>query len=157
MTVGCVLAGMLASVLAVIVRGYGSEVQSFLQQAGRFLAEYPKTGLLVFEFIVMLLLFACFTVLRLYSGIAVGHLFPSHRGLWSVAAVIGIGWILNFVSIGLVRLFSRGSIEISVNTVQEAMAILPGFFGGIIVYLLVWNVLMWLLTWIILKKRLNIL
>jgi hypothetical protein len=105
----------------------------------------------------MLLLFACFTVLRLYSGIAVGHLFPSHRGLWSVAAVIGIGWILNFVSIGLVRLFSRGSIEISVNTVQEAMAILPGFFGGIIVYLLVWNVLMWLLTWIILKKRLNIL
>ena len=105
----------------------------------------------------MLLLFACFTVLRLYSGIAVGHLFPSHRGLWSVAAVIGIGWILNFVSIGLVRLFSRGSIEISVNTVQEAMAILPGFFGGIIVYLLVWNVLMWLLTWIILKKKLNIL
>ena len=157
MTVGCVLAGMLASVLAVIVRGYGSEVMSFLQQAGRFLAEYPKTGLLVFEFIVMLLLFACFTVLRLYSGIAVGHLFPSHRGLWSVAAVIGIGWILNFVSIGLVRLFSRGSIEISINTVQEAMAILPGFFGGIIVYLLVWNVLMWLLTWIILKKRLNIL
>ena len=69
----------------------------------------------------------------------------------------GIGWILNFVSIGLVRLFSRGSIEISVNTVQEAMAILPGFFGGIIVYLLVWNVLMWLLTWIILKKKLNIL
>ena len=41
MTVGCVLAGMLASVLAVIVRGYGSEVMSFLQQAGRFLAEYP--------------------------------------------------------------------------------------------------------------------
>ena len=130
---------------------------SFLQQAGRFLAEYPKTGLLITELIVMLLLFAGFTVLRLYSGIAVGHLFPSHRGLWSVAAVIGIGWILNFVSIGLVRLFSRGSIEISVNTVQEAMAILPGFFGGIIVYLLVWNVLMWLLTWIILKKKLNIL
>lgn len=157
MIVGCVLAGFLASMLAVAVRGYGSEVKSFLQQAGRFLADYPKTGLLIAELVVLLLLFGIFTVLRLYSGIALGHLFPSHRGLWSVAAYLILGWILNFVSFGLIGLISGDSVEISVNTVQEAMAILPGLFGGVIVYLLVWNVLMWLLTWIILKKRLNIL
>ena len=127
------------------------------------LSSYPKLGLIIFEAITAALLSASYTVLRLYSGMAVGHLFGSHRALWSLGAVIGIGWILNLIFIKAGQLFfthlekTSSQIQISINTFQEALDFLPGFFGIMIAFFLVGNVILWLATWLILRKKLNIL
>ena len=164
MIVGCVLTGFFASVILMAARGYLGSAREFLEKTGKFLSLYPKTGILAAELVLILLLITSYTVLRLYSGIAVGHLFNSHRGLWSVIAVIGIGWILNAASIWISRLFrffgNSPSIEINVNSFLDLLRylnLLQGVFGIVIGFLIAGNVVLWLATWLILKKRLNIL
>ena len=161
MVVGCLLTGFLSTVLIILIRGYGDTVQSFFAEARRVFASYSKTGLILFELIVFFLASGAYMVLRLYSAIAVGHLVQNHRGLCSLAAFIGIGWIINFILIGMGRLFNRymetNPLVISVTSFEEALQYLPAFFGIGIGFSLLGCVVLWLLTWGILKKRLNIL
>ena len=163
MLAGCLITGLLATVLIIMIRGYGDSVKHFITEVWNILSSYPKLGLIIFEAITAALLSASYTVLRLYSGMAVGHLFGSHRALWSLGAVIGIGWILNLIFIKAGQLFfthlekTSSQIQISINTFQEALDFLPGFFGIMIAFFLVGNVILWLATWLILRKKLNIL
>ena len=125
MLAGCLITGLLATVLIIMIRGYGDSVKHFIAE--------------------------------------VGHLFGSHRALWSLGAVIGIGWILNLIFIKAGQLFfthlekTTSQIQISINTFQEALDFLPGFFGIMIAFFLVGNIILWLTTWLILRKKLNIL
>ena len=163
MLAGCLITGLLATVLIIMIRGYGESVNHFIAEAWNILSSYPKLGLIIFEAITAALLSASYTVLRLYSGMAVGHLFGSHRALWSLGSVIGIGWILNLIFIKAGQLFfthlekNTSQIQISINTFQEALDFLPGFFGIMIAFFLVGNIILWLTTWLILRKKLNIL
>ena len=164
MIAGCTLAGFLATVILGAARGYLDSAQEFFARAGKILSLYPKTGMLATELILILVLTASYTVLRLYSGMAVGHLFNSHRGLWSLVAVIGIGWIINAILILAGRLLNsfgmHMSLEINASSFLELLRYLDIFqkvFGYTIGFLIIGNVVLWLVTWLILKKKLNIL
>ena len=161
MLVGCLITGFLATVFIILIRGYGDSVQSFFAEAWKILSSYPKLGLVIAEAITAALLSASFFVLRLYSGMAVGHLFNNHRGLWSLGAVIGIGWLFNLVTIKVIQLFGQNleesSFHITITSFQEALNYLPGIFGIFIGFFLVGSIILWVITWLILKKKLNIL
>ena len=80
MNIGCVLAGLLSSVLLLSIRGYLPEMKELLQAISRELSSYRHTGLVITEGILLMILLCTYSTLRLYAGMAIGHLFSNHRG-----------------------------------------------------------------------------
>ena len=125
------------------------------------LKRYPHTTLLAIEGIVLVLLLISATILRLYSAMAIGHLSASHRVWLSVLAYLVMGWILGYVfgklGFSLVEKLGDLNITVTAETAAESISNCAKVSGIVIVVLLVENVILWLVTHLILKKKLNIL
>lgn len=93
--ISCVLA-----VLTILILAFDPKsVRLFPEGIRVFLEDFTSvTGMNFFGFCLELLVFlffcACFYVLVIYTSIAIGHLFVSHRTLWSFGAFIGINIVL---------------------------------------------------------------
>ncbi len=163
MVAGCTIAGILASLIVFMLQNssFQEMMREFFAAVRSVFAEYPSSPLFILEIIVMIIVYLCHLILRLYSGMAVGHLFGNHRGGWSAVAVIVTGWIINLSVTGLIRLsgmLDRFSSEYYViDSLDRFFEVIPGLFGAVIVFFLIWDIILWIVTEWILKKKLNIL
>lgn len=161
MLVGCVLAGLLASVVLIAIRGDLGRVKELFLMLRSQLDGYRFTVPVIIEMLLFCLLAAAFSVLRLYSGMAIGHLFRTHRALWSVAAVLVMGWIFNYLTIQsgkiLYNIADRTPQYWNIDSFSALLDRLPLFLGIGIGGFLLGSVLLWLLTHYILGRKLNIL
>ena len=161
MNIGCVLAGLLSSVLLLSIRGYLPEMKELLQAISRELSSYRHTGLVITEGILLMILLCTYSTLRLYAGMAIGHLFSNHRGLWSIAAVILMGWIFTYAAGRTASLclpyLQNHHPDFLFTTLTQFLDRLPLYLGFSIVLALLGNALLWGITHGILRKKLNIL
>ncbi len=160
MEAGCVITGLLASLLMLAIRGYSGEIREALAWLLERIPSVENARLLIFEFAVLMLLWVLFTILRLYAGMAIGHLSNTHRGLCSVAAVLLIGWFFSSLPAILAKIgnaFGRIDIQISIESAEDMLYRLPRFFGAGILFLLIGCAALWAVTHLILRKKLNIL
>ena len=161
MLFGCLIAAFLSGLIIFSIQAGNpifSEMKGFLKMAVNTLKSYPRIGLLLFEMIVIFLLYLAESVLRLYSAIAVGHLSASHRGWLSVAAYLVMGMIISYV-VGKagINIFSNSDFFLSAEGVAENLHNVSVASGFVIAALVIENVILWFITHIILNKKLNIL
>ena len=166
MQLGCFLTAFLSAVIIFSIQAKNpilGELKTFLNVAVTVLKRYPHTTLLAIEGIVLVLLVISATILRLYSAMAIGHLSASHRVWLSVGAYLVMGWIIGYgfgkLGVSMVRVLGDADLNIivSAETASESISNCMKVSGIVIVILLAENVILWLITHLILKKKLNIL
>ena len=127
----------------------------------------PVTGDIVgltAEVVIMILLAFAVFALMIYASISIGHQADSHQGLLSVVAFVVICMIENGinsllrVSVPSSLVLGSSSIEIDgamMNQQQMLHAIEKGMGIGIL-FLAVWCVIFYFITWYLLDCRLNL-
>ena len=90
---------------------------------------------------------------------AIGHLASTHRVWLSVAAYLIMGWIISYVlvKIGITLAGNTDFFSVEVETAAESLNNCMKAGGIVIIALLVENAILWVITHLILKKKLNIL
>ncbi|TAH75129.1 MAG: hypothetical protein EWM47_00185 [Anaerolineaceae bacterium] len=111
-----------------------------------------KYVLLIVEFIFMMLVSLIQQIMLIYVSIAVGHLFNGHKVLGSFASYIGISTIMQLIItlVLVVWAFMAGS------SFEELEAIPQLVFPFSIIIASVFNVLFYLVTNYIFKRKLNL-
>ena len=111
-------------------------------------------GLLLGELGLMLIIYACYGFLMVYCAMAIGHLFNSNRVIYSFVAYIGLYFIVQMISLitmvfygfvfaGGLSFLERGDIGLTLLTIQLVLS-------------LIISVAFYVVTNIIVKKRLNL-
>ena len=164
MQLGCLLAAFLSAVIIFSIQARNpilGELKTVFNMAMSILKRYPHTTLLIVEGIVLVLLLTASTILRLYSALAIGHLSASHRVWLSVGAYLVMGWIISFalgkLGVSMIQMFENTNFTVAAETVAETINNCAKVTGIVIIVLLVENVILWLVTQLILNRRLNIL
>ena len=164
MQLGCLLAAFLSAVIIFSIQARNpilGELKTVFNMAMSILKRYPHTTLLIVEGIVLVLLLTASTILRLYSAMAIGHLSASHRVWLSVGAYLVMGWIISFalgkLGVSMIQMFENTNFTVAAETVAETINNCAKVTGIVIIVLLVENVILWLVTQLILNRRLNIL
>ena len=161
MQIGCMAAAVLSGVIIFSIQAGNpvfGELKHFIDLARNILKNYPKITLLAAEVILLFLLSVVEGILRLYSAISVGHLASSHRGLLSVAAYLVIGFIITYI-FGRTGIAVGKMLEGSANlqTAIESINYSAKIIGMLIGWFALENLILWLITHVILSKKLNIL
>lgn len=108
--------------------------------------------LLIIEFIIMILIGIVFTILLIYLSLAIGQLFNTHKIIGSIAAYIGINFVIQIVTtIGTIFIGFLFNDSIF-NTSSVPKLVFPIF----ILYYLVLAVIFYIATNIIFSKKLNL-
>ena len=164
MQIGCFVVAFLSAVIIFSIQAKNpilGELKTVLNLAVTVLKRYPHITLLIIEGIMLVLLFTASTILRLYSAMAIGHLSASHRVWLSVGAYLVMGWIISFaigkLGISMIQMFENTNFTVAAETAAESINNCAKVTGLVIIVLLVENVILWLVTQLILNKKLNIL
>ena len=164
MQLGCLLIAFLSAVIIFSIQANNpilGELKTVLNLAVTVLKRYPHITLLIIEGIMLVLLFTASTILRLYSAMAIGHLSASHRVWLSVGAYLVMGWIISFaigkLGISMIQMFENTNFTVAAETAAESINNCAKVTGLVIIVLLIENVILWLVTQLILNKKLNIL
>lgn len=163
MLIGCILAAGISGflMLSILSSEFLPSLGEFCSAVWKGIQAYPNSILVGFEYLVLLLLGLSLTIQRFYSAMAVGHLSNDHRIVWSVVSYVLIGWAFDALMslVGVPTFHYVTSIDLipSVQSVESFLGA-AGSVGIIsLVYVLVGNVLLWIVTNYILDKRLNLL
>ena len=161
MQLGCLVTAALSGVIIFSIQAGNpvfGELKQFLAAAGNFLKNYPRITLLAVEAVILFILILAEGILRLYSAIAVGHLASSHRGWLSVAAYLVMGFVITYLfgRAGLIfgKLFAD---SVTLETAIESINYAAKVFGIVIAGFAIEDLLLWLITHVIISKKLNIL
>ena len=109
-------------------------------------------NLLIIEFIALVILGIINNILIIYASIAIGQLFNGHKILGSFAAYIGISTVSQIIvtaSLVILGIFFKKSFE-EINSLPQII------FPLTIVYTLITNILFYLGTDFLFKKKLNL-
>lgn len=165
LVIGCFIDTVFSSsvILWVQGNGFGSGIADFIKACLEAVKAYPNSMVVGIELVLFALLVLSFTILRLYSAMAVGHLFRKNRGIWSIVAYVVIGFfsktVISLLTVFTGKMAVSGSLfglSLSMNNVDEAIEVFSACGGIAIVYALIGNVILWFVTTIIIKKRLNL-
>ena len=162
MQIGCFVVAFLSAVIIFSIQAKNpvlGELKTFINMGITILKRYPRTALLTAEVILIALLFIAETILRLYSAMAISHLASTHRVWLSVAAYLIMGWIISYVlvKIGITLAGNTDFFSVEVETAAESINNCMKAGSIVIIALLVENAILWVITHLILKKKLNIL
>lgn len=109
-------------------------------------------------FMLMLILGAAASIVRIYAGIAIGHQFNDHRILMSIVALIGF----NMIGTTLSTICSRAGVYFGIfdsfGQIFEADTTQALYLaqGGMILFLLVQTAFFGVITWLLLDRKLNL-
>lgn len=149
------LADLLAMVLVVFRVGYMTELASHLQEVfSQISAYYAWNGAAFAAELLVLVFVACAVLcLEFYAAIAVGHSFDNHKILLSVVFFIVFQVIAQIL--GVVGLMSWDNMGMFWS-VYSGMAAVHGAFWAAIGGSLIYGVAYYVITVLMLKKRLNL-
>ena len=109
-------------------------------------------------FLLMIILGAAASIVRIYAGIAIGHQFNDHRILMSIVALIGF----NMIGTTLTTICSRAGMYFGIfdsfGQIFEADTLRALYIaqGGMILFLLAQTALFGVITWLLLDRKLNL-
>ena len=141
-----------SKVLSVLIWSMLSTVVSFLAV---FLSALGAATVL---FMLMIILGAAASIVRIYAGIAIGHQFSDHRILMSIVALIAF----NMIGTTLTTICSRAGVYFGVfdsfGQIFEADTTQALYLaqGGMILFLLVQIAFFGAMTWLLLDRKLNL-
>ena len=147
--------GVVASIFFVVSGGFNlTEIrdgfQQFLNDVQRDLGS--DAALFFIDLILMVILGVLNNILTVYVSIAIGQLFNGHKILGSIGAYIGISIVLQIVtSVGTALLAFIFRLQ-----VNEISTLTQSVFPIILVFLAVLNVVYYLVTNFLFKRRLNL-
>lgn len=111
----------------------------------------------VVEFLVTCFIGCCVTCLSFYAPIAIGYSFSDHKGLLAVVFFFAFSIVENIVT---VLIMSSGVLEKLADTLTPAninlAASIHFFFLGTLLSQLIWGAILYAITSIFLRKRLNL-
>lgn len=108
----------------------------------------------IVEFLLIFFAGSCFTCLNFYCAMAIGYSFSNKKGLLSVVAFFAIDVLMNLVqSSGLYSLM-RVDLDFTLD-MSGAAAVHMGLLG-MLLYLVIWSILLYVPTRLLLKKKLNL-
>ncbi len=117
--------------------------------------EYSTSSLVlvIIEIVVVLFLACMETALKIYASISVGHQWSNHRALGSVLAYIGFGIIEGV----LAKVFGIPTFDAS-SFISDSDPLYYAKIGLLIVGAIVacLAAIYWLITWLLLSRRLNL-
>ena len=118
----------------------------------------PGGILLIIEILVLVILICAEAAAKVYAAIAIGHQWSNHRALGAVLAYIGISIIEAIVAIPLQNVFNENKIVEGLYgaTVAETMHTAQVFVLTLIALVGALLAVYWFVTWILVKKRLNL-
>ena len=111
--------------------------------------------LVLVELVVLVILVCAEIAAKVYAAIAIGHQWSNHRALGAVLAYVGLSVIEAIASIPLQNIFGEDGFywdNWSGTTVHETQI----FFLLLIAVVGVMLAIYWFVTWILVKKRLNL-
>lgn len=152
---------VIAAVLSVLVLGYQKEMFGNIRTliVGFFKLPLERSSpILLTGGLFLLAILAALTVfvLQIYASLALGHLASKYRVLLSFVAYLVIGMIWQaLASVGIIIL---GSIHPLLNWVNGLQSIhqMQLFMAGILLVSLVQSIILYLITNVILSKKLNL-
>ena len=114
--------------------------------------------LLIIEIIVLVILVCAEAATKVYAAIAIGHQWSGHRALGAVLAYVGISIIESIVATPLQNLFDDNELTYVLysTTASEAMHAAQTFVLALIALVGALLAIYWFVTWILVKKRLNL-
>lgn len=105
----------------------------------------------------------CFLVLaviclQFYAGLAIGHSFPRHKMVCSVAAFFALQFLVQLLGIGGMRAVLELNLNFHINASQLAarLAVIHIFMLAAILALLLYGAIFYFITAYFLKRRLNL-
>lgn len=156
------LAVCLAMVIMVYEVGF---MNSFFHGLGRMFQEltayYALNGsALVLEILVLCFAGLCAMCLQFYAAMAIGHSFPNHKGLLSVAFFFGLQFVMQMVGALLIVLLDETGFHnwlLGVTDGQlNGMAATHLMMFILILGTMAYSAVFYVITTIFLKKRLNL-
>ena len=122
------------------------------------LEHLPSASAATILFMLMIILGAAASIVRIYAGIAIGHQFSDHRILMSIVALIAF----NMIGTTLTTICSRAGVYFGVfdsfGQIFEADTTQALYLaqGGMILFLLVQTAFFGVITWLLLDRKLNL-
>ena len=115
-----------------------------------------KGGWLVLvEMAVLGILVCAEAAAKVYAAISIGHQWSNHRALGAVLAYIGLSVIEAIVAIPLQKVFGEDGYYWT-NMTGETIPEMQVFFLLLIIVVAVMLAIYWFVSWILIKKRLNL-
>ncbi len=151
------VAGFAAVILSIYVIFYGSNVSLAVREYYPIILDSLRRdyGTLItvlnLELIIMLILSIFNHILMVYVSIALGQLFHGHKILGSFASYIGLSVVIQVLSIFLLVIASY-----ILPTTTEPKMIITQILPFSILLMIVLNIVYYLLTNVIFKKKLNL-
>jgi hypothetical protein len=145
----------LAAVIAVFRISYVSGLLHTVSHALQQITSYYALNGLAFavELLILLILASMACCLQFYGAMAVGHSFSSHKGLLSVAFFFGFLIIQQIL--GTVGLFNWSDLNFA-HWNLSGMAGMHAFMGIAIACTAIYGAVYYVLTFLMLKHRLNL-
>lgn len=151
------------NVLALLLAVWSGDMKELFDSFGsiwqQLMQNYAgKTWLVIGELSLLGLLSGAAVCLQFYAAIAVGHSFAQHKVLLSVVTFFGLGFVQDLISGFLVR----GSARLGLWTFLNVENGVQYWLGSqrIILFLLAFYLIigaaLYVLTWLMTKKRLNL-
>ena len=156
---GC-LTGLLSLVLlstaAFGPHYFGQLLMRFWPGIAEQLGSQKEVVLYVLQIILVLILGAAAEVMRIYASISIGHLWSNHRVFGAVLAYIGFG-VIGTLLVNLIN-FNAVQFEIFLNRIFLYSGAYAGHMALLYFALfeLVVAVIYWVITSVILSRRLNL-
>ena len=160
------IATFLIDALGILIAAYqGGMLRDILNGFGSFFRELNgaygfDTAAFLLEVLVLVLLALIVSCLNFYAPIAIGHSFAGHKILLSVVFyfAIGIAWqiIGVFAGAGGINLLAESFSYVGPETIQRTLSYVHGGMLTVIGAMAFVGAVMYFVTWIMLKKRLNL-
>ena len=157
---GANLSKMSGADFEVIFRGMG-EGLGLLRSLG---VTNGSLILLGVEFVVAMVLASLTTCLQFYAAMGLGQMSDEHKVLWSVLAFVGLSFAFRFLGTTVLAVFSGSdSMDLIITNLEQLAQTAPGIvravntgIGGAMLLELLQGAVLYLITSLTLKKKLNL-
>lgn len=148
--------------LSVLLMGFAYGISSYgglfrfieyIRNSAEFHHNTSSLVFIVIEIVILIAIGCMETALKIYASISIGHQWSNHRALGSVLAYIGFGIIEGILAsmpgISTFNLQSFNSATDPFASVKIGLAIIVAIVAGL-------AAIYWLITWLLLSRRLNL-
>ena len=151
------LAVTAAFFILVAQQGFWREFGGIFREAFRHLTAYYAFNGTAFALELLALVFVacCVVSLEFYAAMAIGHSFASHKVLWSIVSFLGLQFVMQLLSGGILVGTNYTWLFDSLPTQNAALAVHSAMLTLILTEA-VFGAIYYVITTLFLKKRLNL-
>lgn len=150
------LAVAAASFVLVVQQGFWQEISEIFREVFRQLTAYYAFNGTAFllELLGLTFVSCCVLCLEFYAAMSIGHSFANHKILYSILSFLGLQFVMQLLSGGL--LIGTNYNRIFVLPSQDAVLAMHSAMLTLIVSTAVFGAVYYVITTLFLKKRLNL-